>query len=589
MRDDDRRETPHSPFVSRDVRSPQSDAESAEPEEIAAGTSAPAGADPVADAAPSRASETRQVAKRAGTVGAATMLSRVLGLARDQVMAVFFGAGMATDAFNVAFRIPNLLRDLFAEGAMSSAFVPTFTEAHRRQGDAAAWALGRQVMTWLAVVLGVICVAGWIWAPQLVTLLAGGFAKVPGKLDLTVWLTRIMLPFLPLVALAAVAMGMLNARGVFGVPALAPALLNVGMIAFGLALIPVCRAIGQPPIVAMAVGVVAGGVLQFGVQLPSLAKLGFRPAAELPRADAGVRRVAGLMLPATVGLAATQVNIAVSTIIAASLQQGSVSWLYYAFRLMQLPIGVFGVALATVSMPALSRAAVDRDLAALKTTLQAAVRLVFLLTVPAALYLAAMAQPILALLFEHGRFVPRDTTMTAHALIAYCVGLPAFAAVGIFTRTFYALGETRVPVQASFVSVALNLALNLAFVGPLAFLGLGHRGLALATSLTSVANLIQLTLYLRRRLGSIGAGEMAGAALRIVGASALGAGACVLMMVLLGERWHRGPLIEGAVVALSAAIMAALTWAGLRLLRVDDVGVIEDLARSVFRRMGRSK
>ncbi len=599
--------SPPSPFVSREPPPARSEPESAEPEEVAAGTAMPsagvgdlpfAAASPpgpppparVESAAPpaasARAAETRQVARRAGTVGAATMLSRVLGLARDQIMAILFGAGLATDAFNVAFRIPNLLRDLFAEGAMSSAFVPTFTEYQRRQGDEPAWALGRQLMATLFVVLVVICAVGWIFAPQIVALLAGGFAKVPGKLELTVSMTRVMLPFLPLVALAAAAMGMLNARGVFGIPALAPALLNVGMIAFGLALIPVCRAFHQPPIVAMAFGVVLGGLLQFVVQLPPLHRLGFRLHPEWPSGHPGVQRVATLMVPATVGLAATQINVAVSTVIAASLQQGSVSWLYYAFRLMQLPIGVFGVALATVSMPALSRAAVDRDMDALKRTLQAALRLVLLLTVPAALFLAAMAQPILALLFEHGRFHARDTVMTADALVAYCIGLPAFAAVGILTRTFYALGETKVPVQASFVSVALNLALNLAFVGPLAFLGLQHRGLALAASLTSISNLVQLTFYLRRRIGPVGAGDLLRALARVLAASAIAAGACVLMLVLLGERWHRGPLVEAAVVALGAALMGALTWALLRAFGASDVHVVEDLARGMLRRVG---
>ena len=221
--------------------------------------------------------EERKVARNAGRVGAATMLSRVLGLVREQVMAVLFGAGFATDAFNVAFRIPNLLRDLFAEGAMSSAFVPTFTEALHRRGEQDAWALGRQLMTVLVAVLFALCAIGWLIAPWLVRAFAAGFAAVPGKLELTVMLTRVMLPFLPLVALAAVAMGMLNARGYFAVPALAPALLNLGMIVFGVALIPVCKTIGQPPILAMASGVVIGGLLQFGFQLPPLFALGFRP------------------------------------------------------------------------------------------------------------------------------------------------------------------------------------------------------------------------------------------------------------------------------------------------------------------------
>jgi putative peptidoglycan lipid II flippase len=357
------------------------------------------------------------------------------------------------------------------------------------------------------------------------------------------------------------------------------------MIVFGLALIPVFRAFGQPAILAMAVGVVLGGLLQFVVQLPPLHKLGFRLAPEWPHAHPGVQRVAQLMLPATLGLAATQINIAVSTIIAASLQQGSVSWLYFAFRLMQLPIGVFGVALATVSLPALSRAAVDRDLPALKGTLSTSVRLVVLLTVPSAMFLAVMAQPILALLFEHGRFVARDTVMTADALVAYSLGLPAFAAVGLFTRAFYALGETRTPLVASAVSVALNLALNLAFVGPLAFLGLEHRGLALATSLTSICNLAQLAFYLRRRIGPLGTGAVARSFVRVTAASAVAAAACALLLALLGDRWHRGPLVELGVVALGAALMGSLAWAALRALRVGELDALEDLARGLRRRL----
>ena len=532
-------------------------------------------------------SETSAVARNAGAVGIATMLSRVLGLLRDQTMAVLFGAGMATDAFNVAFRIPNLLRDLFAEGAMSSAFVPTFTAVRKHEGDEAAWALGRQLMMTLLAVLTALCVLGWLFAPQLVGLFAGGFAKVPDKLELTVQLTRIMLPFLPVVALAAAAMGMLNARNVFFMPALAPALLNIGMIVFGLALLPATRAFGQPAILAMAVGVVLGGLLQFVCQLPALAKLGFAFRFEWPRADSGVRRVAGLMLPATVGLAATQVNILVSTVIAASLQQGSVSWLYYAFRLMQLPIGVFGVALATVSLPALSRAAVDRDMPALTRTLSGAVRLVFLLTVPSAMFLAVTARPIIALLFEHGRFGSADTLHTADALLMYCVGLPAFAAVGIFTRTFYALGETRVPVQASFVSVGLNIALNLLFVGPLASLGLGHAGLALATSLTSIVNLAQLAFYLHRRVGDFEQRRILGTLLRVGVASAAVAVVLAAALAMLGTQIPHGVLGAGLTVAGAALVGLLLAAITFRVMRVEELSVLDDLVKGLRRRLKR--
>ncbi len=529
--------------------------------------------------------EEARVARRAGRVGAATMLSRVTGLARDQVMAVLFGAGFATDAFNVAFRIPNLLRDLFAEGAMSSAFVPTFTEARIRRGDEAAWALGRQVFLWLALVLVVLCAIGGVFAEPLVRAFAGGFEREPGKLELTVALTRLMLPFLPLVALAAAAMGMLNARDRFGVPALAPTLLNLGMIAGGLGLIPVMVALGHPPIVALALGVLLGGILQFAVQLPPLHALGFRFRLERPRLEAGVRRVAAMMLPATVGLAATQMNLMVSTVIASHMAQGSVSWLYYAFRLMQLPIGVFGVALGTVSLPELSRAAVENDLPRFRRTLSASTRLVLLLTLPAAAWLAAMADPVIGLLFEHGRFGAADTLRTAGALRMYCIGLTAFAAVGVLTRACYALGETRLPVQASFVAVAINLGLNLMFVGPWSFLGLGHLGLALATSATSIGNLLQLGFYLRRRLGPLEGRRMAATMLRVSIAS-LGIALSGLALLAVLPR-DGGPVRDATLVAIGALVAAAGGYGLMKLLRVEELATVEALVAGLGRRFRR--
>lgn len=547
--------------------------------------SEPPGSVPATSAArpPGSASVTSNV----GPVSAATFLSRVLGLVRDQVFAALFGAGTAADAFNMAFRVPNLLRDLFAEGAMSASFVPTFTAWREKQGDEAAWALGRQLMSTLLAVLLAICALGWIFAPQLVGLLAGGFGAVPGKLELTVSLTRIMLPFLPAVALAAAAMGMLNARGVFFLPALAPALLNLGMIVFGLALIPVCRSAGWPVITAMALGVVLGGVLQFVVQLPRLAKLGFRFALEWPTWHPGVQRVAALMLPATVGLAATQVNIFVSQAIAASFREGSVSWLQYAFRLMQLPIGLFGVAVATVSLPALSRAAVRKDLPGVRSTLSESVRLVLLLTVPSAMFLAVMAEPILALLFQHGRFTAADTSATAAALVMYCLGLPAFAAVGIFTRAFYALGDTRTPVRSTFVAVGVNLVLNLLFVGPLVGLGLAHRGLALATSATSVINLAQLAWRLRSRLSGIEGGRMLRSFTRIVLASAVASAALVAVLRVVGDVTSRGLLVRAGVVV-GGGVLGILVLAGtLALLRVEELSMLTELGRSLRGRFGK--
>ena len=526
--------------------------------------------------------EEARVARSAGKVGLATMLSRVLGLVREQVMASIFGAGLATDAFNVAFRIPNLLRDLFAEGAMSSAFVPTFTEIHQKQGSEVAWEFARRLLATLLLVLLAICAVGYVATPALVRVFAPGFSQIPGKLDLTVLLTRVMLPFLPAVALAAAAMGMLNARGRFGMPALAPSFLNIGMIVFGVGLIPVCVAAGQPPVLAMAIGVTIGGALQFMVQLPPLYRLGFQLRLGRPRLHPGVARVARLMAPATVGLAATQLNLLASTILASLLPQGSVSWLWYAFRLMQLPIGVFGVALATVSLPALSRAAVAADMEALKRTLSATLRLVVLLTVPAAVFLAVMSGPVIALLYEHGRFGADDTLKTAGALVMYCVGLPAFAGVGVLTRAFYALGDTRKPMQASFVSVALNLALNLTLMGPLQ-----HLGLALGTSITAIANFLQLAYYLRRRVGPFEGRRMLATLARVLAASLIALLPVALALWWLGERWHRSVAYQGVTVAGGLAVALVLGYAALRTLRVEELGALEEIARAIRGRLGR--
>lgn len=527
------------------------------------------------------------VARDAGKVGAATMLSRILGLVRDQVMAALFGAGTASDAFNTAFRIPNLLRDLFAEGAMSASFIPTFTEYDQKRGAEAAWALGRQLLVTLFVTLTTLCLVAALFAPQVMHLLAGGFAGQEGKLELTQTLFRIMLPFLPLVAMAAAVMGMLNARGVFGVPALAPALLNVGMIVFGLALVPVCNRFGVPPIVAMAVGVVLGAALQLAVQLPSLHAQGFRFRLEWPTWHPGVRRVALLMVPATIGLAATNVNIFVSNNLASHMAEGAVTWLYCAFRLMQLPIGVFGVALATVAMPALSRAAVNHDMPELKRTLSSAVRLVLLLTIPAAVFLGVLSRPIIALLFEHGRFTEPATRQTAGALVMYCAGLPWFAAIGIFTRTFYAMGDTKTPMRSSLTSVALNVMLNLLLVGPLATLGLGHRGLALAASLAALANVTQLAFLLRGRIGGFDGRRIVLTLARVAAASLLVGFALWGGLAALGEGLMHSHAQLLVAVPAATLVAAFLFWGSLRLARVEEVALLEDAARSLGRRFAR--
>jgi len=331
-------------------------------------------ASPSAEGQPAAPAPSSRLARSAGLIGLATMMSRVLGLARDVVYAWLFGAGNQMDAFNVAFRIPNLVRDLFAEGAMSAAFVPTFTRHLATQGRDDAWRLGRNVISALVVATLVVSALGIVLAEPLTMLLAGGYASVAGKLELTVLLTRIMFPFLVLVAVAVACMGMLNALGHFFVPALSPALFNVGAIIGAIAFVPVMPLVGLPPAAGLAFGTLLGGLGQAAIQWPSLRREGFRFRFGVRLDDPGLREVLILMGPGTVGLAAVQINQFVNTLLATGQGTGAVSWLNYAFRLMYLPIGLFGVSIATAAVPTMSAQAAREDLAGMRATISSGLR-----------------------------------------------------------------------------------------------------------------------------------------------------------------------------------------------------------------------
>jgi putative peptidoglycan lipid II flippase len=474
-------------------------------------------------------------------VSAAVFSSRILGLVREQVFATLFGAGRELDAFVTAFRIPNLFRDLFAEGALSSAFVATFTQAETRQGQAAAWRLANLVVNALALIVGTVCVLGLVAAPLITTAIAPGFEAIPGKTALTVHLTRIMFPFLLLVALAAVAMGILNTRNRFGIPAAASTFFNLGSIVGGLGcawwLAPeyfaalgttgfreVDPALTERAITGMAVGTLFGGLCQLLVQLPSLRGVGYRYQPILSFSDPGLRQVLRLMGPATIGAAAVQVNVFVNSNFASYLGDGPVSWLNVAFRFMQLPIGLFGVAVGTVALPTLSRLVADGDNAALTRTLRQSLELIALLCVPAAVGLAVLGVPVIGLIYEHGRFTHADTLAAAQALTGYAVGLAGYAGIKVLAPAFYALGDARTPMVVSLVSIALNAVLNWTLVR---VLHLGHVGLALSTSAVAIANCALLYGVLRGRIGPLGGGLAAtlskiGVAAAVMGAAAAG-------------------------------------------------------------------
>lgn len=507
-----------------------------------------------------------RLARSAGLAGAATLASRLLGLARDQVLAAMFGAGNAMDAYIVAFRIPNLVRDLFAEGAMSAAFVPTFTRHLALHGKEDAWRVGNNVINALVMLTGALVFLGIIFARPLVTAYAGDYASVPGKLELTIDLTRVMLPFLTLAALAAAFMGMLNSLHHYFVPALAPAMFNVATIVCALVLVPVMPALGWPGITAIAIAAIVGGIGQIAVQWPSLAREGFRYRPFLDLKDPGLKRVLVLMGPGTIGLAATQVNLFVNTLLATSQGTGAASWLSYAFRLMYLPIGLFGVSIATAVLPAAARQAAVEDARGIRETLSQGLRLMLVLNVPATLGLAVLATPIVRLLFERGQFMPADTVATASALQLYAIGLVGYSAARIASPVFYAMGQSRVPVAIGTASIAFNIIASVALVR-----AAGFRGLALGTSLAALANAGFLLWLLRRRLDGIEGSRLALTLTKVLVASVMMAAAAFASEQFLMRLAPDRALLTQAS-RLAAAILTGLAVLVLsaKILRIQE-------------------
>ena len=488
---------------------------------------------PVEPASQSAASKHESVVRSAGVVSAAIFLSRITGLIREIAMARLFGAGQVYDAFLLGFRIPNLTRDLFAEGALSSAFVPIFTRYLSTKGKAEASELSNLVSTALIVVVGLSCVLGMIFSPQLVNVLAPGFADVPGKFPLAVKLTRIMFPFLLLVALAAQAMGVLNACNQFGVPALSSTFFNIGSLGFGLVLgFLIGPRTGISAIEGMAYGVVIGGAWQLFWQVPSLIRAGFvfRPRVNL--SHPGLRNILQLMGPAIVGNASVQVNVMVNTNFASSITDaaghvinGPVSWLGYAFRFMQLPLGLFGVAIASATLPSISRSAAVGDMNEFRGTLAGSLGMIFFLTIPSSIGLAVLGDSMIAAVYQGGRFRAYDTHQTALALACYAVGLAGYGAIKVLAPAFYALNDARTPMFVSLASILINVAAASTMVK---IAGLGHAGLALSTSLVALFSSIVLFEVIRRRIGGIQGRRLTVSFLKISAASILMGAACAL-------------------------------------------------------------
>jgi putative peptidoglycan lipid II flippase len=563
-------------------------------------------AEPTIEVEQHPANERRQsIARSAGIVSVAVMFSRIFGLVREMVFARYFGAGFLYDAYVVAFRIPNVLRDLFAEGALSAAFVKVFTDYQITKGEQEAWRLASLVFNALAVVMSLICIVGILFSRQFIDLIADGFS--PEKAALATTLTQIMFPFILLVALAAVAMGVLNTKGIFGVPASASTVFNIVSIIFGLGLAywlsgggwtggtgtdEVPDAASQWAIIGMAIGTLIGGGAQFAMQIPSLFRVGFRFSPILSFADEGVRKVISLMTPAILGTSAVQINVLVNTYFVSGID-GAQGWLSYAFRLMQFPIGLFGVAVGTASIPVLSRLATERKIPEFRDTLSSSINLVFLMTLPSACGLIVLGEPIIRLIYERGRFDSSATEMTAAALVGYSIGLTGYAAIKILSPAFYALDDAKVPMIISIASIAVNFGASFGLRELLSAYGrtpdnpngFGHVGVALATSLVALVNFFALALFMRRKIRRLNGRLIATAFAKVAAASAVLSMICYFSYHFIYDRFGSATLALRLIgVFVPIALGGAAFAVTAKLLRVAELEQALSIIRRKFSR-----
>jgi putative peptidoglycan lipid II flippase len=499
-------------------------------------------------------SEKKHIARAAGVLGFATILSRIMGMVRDMVVSRLFGAGFATDAFFAAFQIPNMLRRFFAEGALTSAFVPTFSECYTQRGETEARELANVCFTLLTVVMAGITVAGICLSPQLVRLMFPGFAADPHKLAVTILLNRLMFPYIFFVSLVALCMGILNTLRHFFTPAISTVFLNIAMILCAALL----HGLFAVPIVSLAIGVLAGGVLQLLLQLPVLWKMGFPLRPRFDFSHPAVRRIALLMGPSVFGVGVYYLNLTVGNILASLLPQGSVSYLYYAQRLFEFPQGIFTVSVAQAVLPSMSRQAAAGDLDALKDSLRFGLRLTLFITIPAMVGLMVAATPIFSLLFMGGEFDFVKAEQCGRALVFYSVGLSCVAMVRVLAPAFYALKDTRTPVITALAAFFANLAASLMLMGPML-----HGGLALASSLAATVNMVLLLVFLRRKIGPFGGRGILVASLKAVLAAIPAGYAAFLIMSrfdwsLPGEKLLKGGVL-GAGVGGAVLVYAVLS------------------------------
>ncbi|MGA2192141.1 MAG: murein biosynthesis integral membrane protein MurJ [Nitrospirota bacterium] len=520
-------------------------------------------------------SEQAKVTKAAGTIVVLTFISRVLGFVRDMVVAKMFGAYVIADAFLVAFRICNLLREMFAEGSMSAAFIPVLTEYLELRSKEEARELASSLFNILLFILSGVVILGIALSPTIVTLMAPGFIKDPEKFRMTVYLTRIMFPYILFIGLAAVGMGVLNSIGSFSAPALSSSMLNISMIGFALGLSPKMA----NPIVGQAFGVIFGGMLQLLILLPPMKKKGFGLMFVFKPAHEGVKKVAKLALPVVGSQAVVQINVFVSSIIASYLAVGSISYLYYATRLYQFPHGIFGIAIATAILPSMSRQAAARDYESLKDTLSFGIRYIFFINLPAMVGLIVLRVPITSLLFQRGAFDYTATLGTAYALLFYSLGLWAYSGVRIVNSAFYSLQDTRTPVIGALVSVFLNICFSLILMRPLK-----HGGLALATAAAASINMGLLVYMFRRRMGLIGGRRILKSFIKTAAASTALGFACYYLSI--SDIWKlSGHSPQKTVIVLYSMLAGTAAYFLVQyILKSEELGFIFNTFKFKFHR-----
>lgn len=501
------------------------------------------------------------IVKAAGIVGLGTLFSRITGLIRLQIIAYLFGYSTATDAFWLAFTLPNTLRALLAEGALSTAFIPIFSEWFSRKGEEEAWKLANNILNLLLMLVSFIVIVGIVLAPLYLPYFAIGFRENPSQMNLTIYLTQFMWPFLIFISLAAIIMAVLNCRGHFTSPAFAPVFFNLSFIVLALLF---AKKLG---IYSLALGVVIGGVLQLLIQIPSLIKKGFRYQPILSLRNEGVTRTFRLLLPAILGSITLQVSIIITRIFASTLPSGSISGLQYAMRLIQFPLGLFPIALSTVIFPKLSSLAATGDKEKIKEMVNMGMKMVFFLLVPSSVGMIMVRKELISILFQHGAFSYQDTIITSGALFYYSLGLFAMGGVMILSRAFYSLQDVVTPFKISLATLSLNVILNFILIGPFR-----HMGLALATSVSMIFNMGVLVFFLREKLGKIGGYSILISFIKILVISAImGGGIYVLSIPFRSGSYVLSQILY---VVLSLTVGVGIVAGMSYLLKIEELRLI---------------